>query len=91
MQRGERKTQRSRVVPLVAVAAVTVALVAPKKTTLLAAVVLKPVPAMVTGVPTNPLEGVKEKMTGAWPKATPVNNTVNNKIKGSKFFLRYKN
>lgn len=49
---------------LVAVAAVTVALVAPKKTTLLTAVVLKLVPVMVTVAPTAALVGVKEVMVG---------------------------
>ena len=48
----------------VAVAAVTVARVAPKKTILLAAVVLKFVPVMVTDVPIGPLVGAKEVMVG---------------------------
>jgi hypothetical protein len=39
-------------------------LVAPKKTILLAAVVLKLVPVMVTDVPTGPLTGVKEVIVG---------------------------
>jgi len=49
---------------LVAVAAVTVALVAPKNTMLLAAVVLKPVPVRVTVAATLALVGVKEVMVG---------------------------
>ena len=44
----------------VAVAAVTVAIVLPKYTILLAAVVLKPVPVMVILEPTTPLAGLKE-------------------------------
>jgi hypothetical protein len=52
-------------VKLVAVAAVTVARVAPKNTMLLAAVLLKPVPVRVTVAPTTPLVGVKEVMVGA--------------------------
>ena len=48
----------------VADAAETVAFVAPKYTVLLAAVVLKFVPVMVTGVPTAPLVGVKDVMVG---------------------------
>jgi hypothetical protein len=52
-------------VKLVAVAAVTVARVAPKNTMLLADVVLKPVPVRVTVAPTAPLVGVKEVMVGA--------------------------
>jgi hypothetical protein len=47
-------------VKLVAVAAVTVARVAPKNTMLLAGVVLKPVPVMVTVAPTAPLVGVRK-------------------------------
>lgn len=49
---------------LVALAMETVALVAPKNTILLAAVVLKPVPVIVTVVPTGPLAGVKEVIKG---------------------------
>ena len=45
-------------------AAVTVAAVAPKMTTLLAGVVLKFVPVMVTDVPTTPEVGVKVVMVG---------------------------
>jgi hypothetical protein len=44
----------------VAVLAVTVALVAPKKTTLPDATVLKPVPVMTTGVLTGPDVGVND-------------------------------
>jgi len=50
---------------LVVVAAVIVALVAPKNTMLLAGVVLKPVPAIVTTSPGLALNGVKEVMVGA--------------------------
>ena len=46
-------------VRLVPVAFVTVARVAPKNTILLAAVALKPVPAMVTVVPVMPFVGIK--------------------------------
>ena len=53
-------------VKLVVVAAVTVALVAPKNTILLAAVVLKLVPVIVTVAPTAALVGVKEVMVGGW-------------------------
>ena len=51
-------------VKLVEFAAVTVARVAPKKTMLLAAVVLKSVPVIVTVAPTAPLIGVKEVIVG---------------------------
>src|SRR5476651_382201 len=51
-------------VKLVALAAVTVAMVAPKNTILLVVVALKLVPVMVTGVPTGPLDGVNEVMVG---------------------------
>ena len=51
-------------VSCVAVAAVTVAAVAPKITMLLAGVVLKPVPVMVSVVPVAPEVGVKEVMVG---------------------------
>ena len=47
-----------------AVAAVTVAAVAPKNTMLLAAVVLKFVPVMVTEVPTGPEAGEKLEIPG---------------------------
>jgi hypothetical protein len=46
------------------VAAVTAARVAPKKTMLLAAVVLKLVPVIITDVLTGPLAGVKEVIVG---------------------------
>ena len=52
-------------VSCVAVAAVTVALTAPKNTILLAAVVLKFVPFIVTDEPILPDEGLKEVMVGA--------------------------
>jgi hypothetical protein len=52
-------------VTLVALAAVTVALVAPQNTTLLAAVVLKPVPVSVTASPGLAVTGVKLVITGA--------------------------
>jgi len=52
-------------VRLVLLPAVTVAIVAPKKTILLAGVVLKFVPVMVTVVPIGPLPGLKVVMTGA--------------------------
>ncbi len=48
----------------VAVAVCTVALLAPKKTDLEAAVVLKLVHMIVTVVPTAALEGVKPEMVG---------------------------
>ena len=48
----------------VAVAAVTVAFVAPNHTMLLAAVVLKLVPVIVTVLPTGPDAGVKEVIVG---------------------------
>ncbi len=48
----------------VAEAAVTAALVVPKITTLFAAVVLNPVPLMVTVLPTMPEAGVNEAMVG---------------------------
>ncbi len=51
-------------VKLTVLAALTVALVAPKKTILLAAVVLKPVPVIVTVAPTAPLAGVNELIVG---------------------------
>src|SRR5471032_380786 len=53
-------------VKLVVLAAVTVAMVAPKNTMLLAVVVLKLVPVMVTDVPTGPLAGVNDVTGGAW-------------------------
>ena len=52
------------VVNCVAVAALTVAFVAPKKTVLFAGVVLKFVPVMVTVAPTLPEVGVKEVIVG---------------------------
>ena len=55
---------------LVAEAVVTVALVAPKNTILLAAVVLKSVPVNVTASPGLADIGVKEVMTGACEKPT---------------------
>ena len=55
---------------LVAEAAVTVALVAPKNTILLAAVALKPVPVSVTASPGLADIGVNELMTGACEKPT---------------------
>ena len=58
-------------VKLVAVAAVTVAWVVPNRTTLLAGVVLKFVPVMVTVVPTGPLVGVKLLMVGNPSENTP--------------------
>src|SRR5471032_2209511 len=51
-------------VRLVVLAAVTVAMVAPKNTMLLVVVALKLVPVMVTDVPTGPLAGVNEVMVG---------------------------
>ena len=47
-----------------AVAAVTVALTAPKKTMLLDGVVLKLVPVIVTDVPTGPEAGENELIVG---------------------------
>jgi hypothetical protein len=49
---------------LVAVALFTFAFTAPKKTMLLAAVVLKPVPEIVTAVPADPLAGEKLEIIG---------------------------
>ena len=51
-------------VKLVVLATVTVALVAPKNTILLAAEILKLVPVMVIVVPAAPLIGVKELIVG---------------------------
>ena len=51
-------------VMLVAEAAVTVALVAPKNTMLLVVVVLKPVPVSVTEAPGMADAGLKEVITG---------------------------
>ena len=48
----------------VAEAAVTEAFTTPKNTMLFAAVVLNPVPVMVTVVPMGPDEGLKELITG---------------------------
>jgi hypothetical protein len=48
----------------VVVAAVTAAFTGPKYTILLAAVALKPVPVMVTVIPTAPLAGEKLLMIG---------------------------
>ena len=59
-------------VMLVAVAAVTVARVAPKKTMLLAAVVLKPLPVSVTASPGLADAGLKEVMTGGEKKVNPL-------------------
>ncbi len=55
----------TEVVMLVAVLAVTVAVVPLNCTVLLAGVVLKFVPVIVTVVPTGPLEGVNEVMVGS--------------------------
>lgn len=52
---------------LVALAEVTAAFVAPKNTILLATVVLKPVPVIVTAVPGEPVKGENAVMVGAWP------------------------
>ena len=52
-------------VTLVAVAAVTVARVAPKNTMLFVVVVLKPVPVSVTASPGLAEAGLKEVITGA--------------------------
>ncbi|HEX3383868.1 MAG TPA: hypothetical protein VHS53_01705 [Mucilaginibacter sp.] len=54
---------------LVVLAAVILAIVAPKNTILSAAAEAKPVPVMVTGVPTGPADGLNELITGAWAKA----------------------
>lgn len=56
-------------VRLFALAAVTVAFVAPKKTMLFAAVVLKLLPLMVTEAPTAPFAGPNELIAGAVPAA----------------------
>ena len=55
-------------VKLVALAAVTTAFVAPKKTMFWAGVVLKPVPVMVTLLPMAPDSGEKEVMEGIYFK-----------------------
>ena len=52
-----------------ALAAVTVAFTAPKYTILLAGVVLKFVPEIVTDMPIAPEVGLKDVMVGACPKA----------------------
>ena len=52
-------------VRLVALAEVTVAMVAPKNTISLEAVELKLLPVIVTDVPTAPLAGLNELITGA--------------------------
>ena len=59
-------------VKLVAEAADTAALIAPKNTILFNAVVLKPVPVIDTVVPTTPLVGVNEVMVGGTGKAALV-------------------
>jgi hypothetical protein len=51
-------------VKLVEVELLTTAFATPKNTILLAAVVLKPVPEIVTTVPTGPLAGEKLVITG---------------------------
>jgi len=58
------------VVILVAVLAVTVAVVPLKFTVLLAGVVLKFAPVIVTDVPTGPLPGVNEVRMGTWASMT---------------------
>ncbi len=68
-------------VKLVAVAAVTVARVAPKNTILLAAVVLNPVPVSITSSPGLADAGEKEVMTGAVcaNDLYPINNKIESK------------
>jgi hypothetical protein len=54
---------------------VTVAFTAPKYTTLLAGTALKLVPAILTLVPTGPLEGVKELTVGCAVAFTAIKRT----------------
>jgi hypothetical protein len=61
---------------MVLVAAVTAALVAPKRTMLLAATVLKLVPEIVTVVPTGPEPGVKDVMAGCAKREIEKNNAI---------------
>ena len=66
-------------VRLFAEAAVTVALVAPKKTEFCAAVALKPLPFMITDVPTGPEAGAKPEMTGTANALNVSNKVADNK------------
>jgi hypothetical protein len=54
-------------------AAVTVAIVAPKSTTFFTAPDANPVPVIVTDAPIGPLDGLKELITGACAKMFCVN------------------
>ena len=65
-------------VNLVAVAAVTVAFVAPKITILLVGTKLKPVPVIITVVPTGALAGENELIIGCADILIKHNNEMNN-------------
>ena len=70
-------------VKLVLVALVTIALTAPKYTILLAAVVLKSIPVIVTELPGIPVSGLKDVMV-----VTPLAlNIIKNKKKKLKLFF----
>jgi hypothetical protein len=73
---------------LVAEAAVTVAMVAPKNTMLLVVVVLKPVPVSVTEAPGMADAGLKEVITGACAFSPPVNPIAFRKIKRHRIMTR---
>ncbi len=68
------------VVAVLAVFTVTVALLVPKYTMLLAVVVLKPVPAILTTSPGSALSGVKDVMVGECENKNPAENKGINKI-----------
>jgi hypothetical protein len=76
-------------VTLVAVAAVTVARVAPKNTTLLVGVALKLVPVIVTEVPILPLVGEKLDMVGTCACANPTLSRVKNKCGKPQWYLSF--
>jgi hypothetical protein len=81
-------------VKVVAVAAVTVARVAPKNTMLLAAVLLKLVPVRVTVAATLALVGVKEVMVGTCAqelvlKPNPIESKIKRKICFMKVLLKF--
>ena len=63
------------VVRLPAEAAVTVAFTPPKKMMLFAAMLLKPVPVIVTAVPTGPVDELKEEIFGCAEAVVTVSRT----------------
>jgi len=73
---------------LVAEAAVTVALVAPKNTMLLVVAVLKPVPVSVTEAPGMADVGLKEVITGACAFSPPEIPIAFRKIKRHRIITR---